>query len=112
MIRLISIGRTFDDLHIPDEIVEHYKFLLQKTEKMRKLPVHHGAGYNGPWIENHYISHFMHKPLSYFNGLVPLVRLNTNEMHNDIIIHHTCVYIQVRAVCRHSCERLPHKDST
>mmetsp|Transcript_2359 Transcript_2359/g.3629 ORF Transcript_2359/g.3629 Transcript_2359/m.3629 type:complete len:388 (-) Transcript_2359:16-1179(-) len=67
-----SIGKTFDNLNIPDDILEHYKFLLGKTERMRKLPIHSSAGYSGPWIENHYISHFLSKPLSYFNGLVPL----------------------------------------
>lgn len=83
-----STGRTFDDLHIPDDIVEHYKLLLQKTEKMRKLPVHHGAGYNGPWIENHYINHFMRQPLSYFNGLVPLfvqfVDIHVNDFRTKV----------------------------
>ena len=68
--------------------MEHYKLLLQKTEKMRKLPVHHGAGYNGPWIENHYINHFMRQPLSYFNGLVPLfvqfVDIHVNDFRTKV----------------------------
>jgi hypothetical protein len=38
----------------------------------RWVPPHQYGGYNGPWIENVFIKHFADKPLSYFNGLIPI----------------------------------------
>ena len=56
----------------PDDAEAHYKELLEKTIPHRVVPVHDWASFHGPWIENHFIQHFMSKPLSYFNGLIPL----------------------------------------
>lgn len=56
----------------PDDAEEHYNDLLKKTEKFRGITPHTAAYYHGPWIENHFIDHFLNKPLSYFNGLIPL----------------------------------------
>lgn len=38
----------------------------------REIPIHTYNGYNGPWIENLFISRFVDKPLSYFGGLIPI----------------------------------------
>jgi hypothetical protein len=56
----------------PIDAQMHYKELLSRTKSMRNVPFHKASGYDGPWIENHYIKHFINKPLSYFNGLIPL----------------------------------------
>jgi hypothetical protein len=45
---------------------------MLKTEKFREIQPHSAGGYRGPWIENLFIKHFMGRPLSYFNGLIPL----------------------------------------
>lgn len=56
----------------PQDAEAHYKELLQKTAKYRKHNMHSVSSYRGPWIENVWISEFMGKPLSYFNGMIPL----------------------------------------
>lgn len=38
----------------------------------REIPIHAYNGYEGPWIENLFISRFVDKPLSYFGGLIPI----------------------------------------
>ncbi len=60
------------DWAFPTDAEEHYRDLLAKTEKFRTAPVHEYAHYEGPWIENIFIQQFMSKPLSYFNGFIPL----------------------------------------
>jgi hypothetical protein len=56
----------------PDDAEGHYYDLLERTSVFRNQPYHFYAGYNGPWIENYFIDKFIDKPLSYFNGLIPL----------------------------------------
>ena len=51
---------------------EHYLELLSITAKYRQYNSHEFSGYSGPWIESLFISEFIDKPLSYFNGLFPL----------------------------------------
>jgi hypothetical protein len=56
----------------PDDAEEHYREILNKTGSYRSAPVHEYAGYEGPWLENLWISEYMKKPLSFFNGFIPL----------------------------------------
>lgn len=56
----------------PLDAAEHYAQLLAETAEFRKAPVHEYAGYEGPWIENIFISKFKSSPLHHFNGLIPL----------------------------------------
>ena len=44
------------------------------------------AGYHGPWIENLFIEHFIGKPLSYFNGMIPLF-IQWTDMHVHEILY-------------------------
>ena len=67
-----GLMRDVSSFEYPDDAEEHYKDLLKKTENFRGIKIHSAGGYHGPWIENIYIDHFMKKPLSYFNGLIPL----------------------------------------
>ena len=57
---------------LPDDAYEHYADLFQKTASFRDIPMHEASGYQGPWVENHFIDHFMGKPLDFFQGLIPL----------------------------------------
>lgn len=59
---------------------QHYHELLKATSMHRQVPVHSAAGYNGPWIENMWIEHFMKKPLAYFHGMIPLF-LQWTDIH-------------------------------
>lgn len=54
------------------ELIQHYTELLNITAQFRNLPAHHAAGYEGPWIENVFISDMIDRPLSYYRGMVPL----------------------------------------
>ena len=40
---------------------EHVDALLNATDRFRRVPVSEYAGYGGPWIENHFIAHFLGK---------------------------------------------------
>lgn len=70
------------------QMKEHYLFLLKFTEEYRNITPHNYAGYQGPWIENHYISQFINKPFEYFNGLVPLFIQWVDIRTNQILNHH------------------------
>ena len=63
---------NFESLQFPQDVDDHYHNLLQKTTKYRNIAIHSHSAFQGPWLENHFISHFINKPLSYFSGLVPL----------------------------------------
>ena len=66
-------AQALDKLHFPSDAQEHYSELLAATKPFRtNIPVHSAVGYNGPWLENHFISRFVDKPLAYFRGLIPL----------------------------------------
>lgn len=56
----------------PTDVENHYEELLDATQPFRIQPFHDYAGYNGPWIENHWIFTFMGKPLSDFGPYIPL----------------------------------------
>ena len=68
-------GRTFQSWNWPDDAEAHYKELLERTAQFRQAPVHAYAGYEGPWIENIFISHYIDKPLSFFNGIYLIAAL-------------------------------------
>lgn len=55
-----------------DALEAHYKEIFELTLPFRGHNPHNWAGFAGPWIENIFISHFIDKPLSYFNGMIPL----------------------------------------
>ena len=57
-------------IHPPSfqDLEKHHLELLNITRPYRQLPGHHG----GKWIENHFISSFIHKPITSFGGLIPL----------------------------------------
>ena len=56
----------------PKDAEYHYSYLLNITAPFRSQHWHYYAGYEGPWIENHFIAKFLGRPLSYFQGLIPL----------------------------------------
>ena len=62
----------FDTWRLPDDAEAHFQMLKSQTARFRQAPVHQYAGYDGPWIENIFIQKFLDKPLSYFNGFIPL----------------------------------------
>ena len=72
----------------PADAQEHYAEVMAATQKLRKLPPHHWSGYEGPWIENHYIEKFVDKPLSYFSGLIPLFIQFVDIHVNDFLHRH------------------------
>ena len=60
-------------LRYPADADTHYAELLQRTEQYRNQKIHKGSGgYNGTWIEDRFIAHFLDKPLSFFGGFFPL----------------------------------------
>lgn len=59
-------------LQYPTDAEEHYQVLLEKTKSFRTSSVHQYANYAGPWIENIFIDEFIDRPLSFFNGLIPI----------------------------------------
>jgi len=60
------------NLQYPKDAEAHYKELLQRTSIYRGHKPHKGGNFQGPWIENYFIDHFLGKPLSYFGGFFPL----------------------------------------
>jgi hypothetical protein len=80
-----NVTHTFDYYKYPDDAEAHYKDLLDKTAKYRNHHAHTVHGYKGPWIENMWISVFMNKPLSYFQGMIPLF-LQWVDIHAHIFL--------------------------
>ena len=68
----ITAYSPIDSWKLPNDVYDHYHYLLTATEPFRSVPVHSYLGYKGPWIENFFIENFIGKPLAYFNGLIPL----------------------------------------
>ena len=60
------------DWAFPDDAQDHFEKILAVTEQFRKVSVHEYAGYEGPWIENMFISKFLDIPLSKFQGVIPI----------------------------------------
>lgn len=56
----------------PAQLQAHHAALLVALRAHRNVPVHSSAGYHGPWLENHFIAHFLDRPLDTFAGMVPL----------------------------------------
>lgn len=56
----------------PDDAHEHYIELLKATKPYRRIQVHEYAGYEGPWLENLFISKFIDIPLHKFHGFIPI----------------------------------------
>ncbi len=57
----------------PYDAETHYAQILAATENFRGNLMHtHPDGFQGPWIDNLFISKYLHKPLHFFNGFVPL----------------------------------------
>lgn len=56
----------------PDDAEAHFQELKEKTLGFRNYPMHEYANYSGPWLENIFISRFIDKPLSYFQGFIPI----------------------------------------
>jgi hypothetical protein len=60
------------DWQFPQDAQQHFEEILKVTEPYRQVSVHDYAGYQGPWIENMFISKFMHLPLHKYHGLIPI----------------------------------------
>lgn len=65
-------GKETSDWVFPDDAEYHFEEILNRTAKFRTSPVHEYAGYEGPWIENIFISTYMNKPLSFWRGFIPI----------------------------------------
>ena len=60
------------DWKFPDDAELHFDDIRNRTAKFRSAPVHEYASYEGPWIENIFISQFMSRPLSFYGGFIPI----------------------------------------
>lgn len=69
---MLSDRRGKIDWAFPDDAQEHFEQILAATEQYRKVSVHEYAGYEGPWIENMFISKFIDIPLCKFQGVIPI----------------------------------------
>ena len=89
-------------LSYPEDADAHYAELLSRTEKYRNLKPHKGSGnFAGPWIENHFITHFLDKPLSYFGGIFPLfVQWSDYQLANKHNSTDMAMFEQLRAFLR------------
>ena len=56
----------------PNDAHQHFEEVKSRTARFRRAPIHEYANYEGPWIENIFITEFYDKPLEYFNGFIPL----------------------------------------
>jgi len=65
-------GRNIREWSWPADAEHHFEEIKNRTARFRTAPVHEYANYEGPWIENIWIRDFMDKPLSFFNGFIPL----------------------------------------
>lgn len=71
----LTLTGTLNTPHVQyqDDLEDHFKEVIQVTSQFRGLPPHEGSGnYSGMWIENLYIKHFIGKPFTFFNGMIPL----------------------------------------
>jgi len=65
-------GKDTSGWVFPEDAEYHFEELKNRTARFRQAPVHEYANYEGPWIENIFIKEFMDRPLSYFNGFIPI----------------------------------------
>jgi hypothetical protein len=56
----------------PDDAQEHFEEIYKRTAGHRNGPVHEYANYEGPWIENQFISKYHNRSLHTFGGLIPI----------------------------------------
>jgi hypothetical protein len=56
----------------PDDAQEHFEEIYKRTAGHRNGPVHEYASYEGPWIENQFISKYHNRSLHTFGGLIPI----------------------------------------
>jgi len=64
--------QSASEFKFPDDAQYHYELIKNITNSYRYAPVHEYAGYEGPWIENIFISTFIDRPLHTFGGLIPI----------------------------------------
>ena len=89
-----------------EDVEDHYQFILKETMRYRQIPFHEWSDYKGPWIENHFISNFIDKPLSYFNGLIPLfiqwvdIQVNEFTTKNDSIPRYRSLMTHMQKILR------------
>ena len=82
-----SVGRydwKSNSLSYPPDALSHYLYLMEQTSMYRNITPHTTHDYSGPWVENHFIDHFMSRPLQSFGGMIPLfvqwVDIHVHEM--------------------------------
>ena len=102
-----SLSKTYARFRYPHtDAEEHYQFIMRETSQYRNLPAHVWSDYNGPWIENYFISNFIGKPLSYFNGLIPLfiqwvdIQVNEFTTKNDSIPRYESLMAHMHRILR------------
>eukprot|EP01041_Mallomonas_annulata_P001111 gene1111-2158_t len=71
---------------IPEDAEAHYREILKVTSKFRNVAIHRWSQYSEKWVENHFIDRFMDKPLSFFNGLIPLF-IQWVDIHVNDFLH-------------------------
>eukprot|EP01036_Dinobryon_divergens_P022690 gene22690-30972_t len=64
--------RKDSDFQFPEDAQFHYERIKNITASYRYAPVHEYAGYEGPWIENIFITKFIDRPLHTYGGLIPI----------------------------------------
>lgn len=65
-------GKNTSNWVFPSDAEHHFEELKNKTDQFRHAPWQKYADYEGPWIENIFIEQFLDRPLSYFNGFIPI----------------------------------------
>lgn len=86
---IVESKRLHLSLEYPEDAEAHYREILNKTKPFRQYGHHRFGGYRGPWIEKYFMKRFKTKPLSYFNGLIPLfVQWVENDLHTRITHNH------------------------
>ena len=64
------------NMKFPYDAEEHYKKILNITSSYRNhTPTYVSLGsppFSGPWIENLFISKYIHRPLAHFHGFIPI----------------------------------------
>ena len=92
-------GRNIRDWHWPEDAEHHFEELKNRTARFRAAPVHEYANWEGPWIENLWIRDFLDKPLSYFNGFIPLFIqwIDTQIMRRG---HYDAIHNELNAILR------------
>ena len=95
--------------HFPDDAEEHYRDILNTTVIFRQIVMHTWSDYSGPWIENFYIKNFVDKPLSFFNGLIPLF-IQWTDLHCSEWIEPKNVSAPTRETLRNALKKVLRKD--